>query len=119
MTGLDGSLALVKWCNHERRVPSRELMHLKERRATIRKEKRSEAKRIETKGNKLESNRTDKQIIEYNRREEESNYIKLTEWDGKGSTHNNNNEREREGTEIRQIKRVFSENILRHVPYYQ
>jgi hypothetical protein len=32
VTGLDGTLALVKWCNHERRVPSRELMHLKERR---------------------------------------------------------------------------------------
>jgi hypothetical protein len=32
VTGLDGSLALVKWCNHERRVPHRELMPLKERR---------------------------------------------------------------------------------------
>jgi len=32
VTGLDGSLALVKWCNHERRVLSRELMPLKERR---------------------------------------------------------------------------------------
>jgi hypothetical protein len=33
MTGMDGSsIALVKWCNHERRIPYRELMHLKERR---------------------------------------------------------------------------------------
>jgi len=32
MTGMDGTLALVKWCNHERRIPYRELMHLKERR---------------------------------------------------------------------------------------
>ena len=32
VTGLDGSLALLKWCNHERRVPVRELMPLKEMR---------------------------------------------------------------------------------------
>jgi hypothetical protein len=32
VTGLDGTLALVKWCNHGRRIPYRELMHLKERR---------------------------------------------------------------------------------------
>jgi hypothetical protein len=32
MTGMDRTLALVKWCNHERRIPYRELMHLKERR---------------------------------------------------------------------------------------
>jgi len=33
LTGMDGdSIGLVKWCNHERRVPFRELMHLKERR---------------------------------------------------------------------------------------
>ena len=32
VTGIDGTLALLKWCNHERRVPLRELMPLKERR---------------------------------------------------------------------------------------
>ena len=31
VTGLDGTLAIIKWCNHERRGPTRELMHLKER----------------------------------------------------------------------------------------
>jgi len=30
VTGMDGSMALLKWCNHERRVPVRELMPLKE-----------------------------------------------------------------------------------------
>jgi len=32
VTGMDGNMALLKWCNHERRVPHRELMPLKERR---------------------------------------------------------------------------------------
>ncbi len=32
VTGMDGSIALLKWCNHERRVPHRELMPLRERR---------------------------------------------------------------------------------------
>jgi len=32
ITGFDGPLAIIKWCNHERRVPSRECMPLKERR---------------------------------------------------------------------------------------
>jgi len=32
ITGMDGNMALLKWCNHERRVPSRELMPLKEKR---------------------------------------------------------------------------------------
>jgi len=29
---MDGNMALLKWCNHERRVPHRESMPLKERR---------------------------------------------------------------------------------------
>ena len=32
VTGMDGNIALLKWCNHERRVPHRELMPLRERR---------------------------------------------------------------------------------------
>jgi hypothetical protein len=35
ITGFDGTLALIKWCNHERRVPARELMPLKERRELL------------------------------------------------------------------------------------
>jgi hypothetical protein len=32
ITGFEGPIALINWCNHERRVPSRECMPLKERR---------------------------------------------------------------------------------------
>jgi hypothetical protein len=30
VTGMDGSIAILKWCNHKRRVPARELMPLQE-----------------------------------------------------------------------------------------
>ena len=32
MTGTDGSISILKWCNHERRVPTRELMPTREMR---------------------------------------------------------------------------------------
>ena len=32
VTGQDGEISLIKWCNHERRVPSRELMPTREKR---------------------------------------------------------------------------------------
>ncbi len=35
VTGMDGTMALLKWCNHERRVPARELMPLKEAREML------------------------------------------------------------------------------------
>jgi hypothetical protein len=35
VTGIDGTMALLKWCNHERRVALRELMPLKERREML------------------------------------------------------------------------------------
>jgi hypothetical protein len=35
VTGMDGNMALLKWCNHERRVPARELMPLKEAREML------------------------------------------------------------------------------------
>jgi len=32
VTGQDGEISLIKWCNHERRVPSRELMPTRDKR---------------------------------------------------------------------------------------
>jgi len=32
VTGQDGEISIIKWCNHERRVPSRELMPTREKR---------------------------------------------------------------------------------------
>jgi len=35
ITGQDGNISLIKWCNHERRVPTRELMPTREQREML------------------------------------------------------------------------------------